>query len=133
MDAISLAEEADELYRRGEFEDAVLFYDRAMERDSENKELYNRRGLALCRMDRHQDAIDSFDAALKIDQQYTDALNNKGVVFYKQKRYDEAMAFFDQIIERDPKYVRACTTGELSWTGWDDSGRRSYAMTRPSI
>jgi tetratricopeptide (TPR) repeat protein len=79
MDANSWLEEADELYKDGKFDEAIPFYDKAIEQDPDNSELWNRRGLALCCLGRHLEAIDSFDIALKIDPHYTDAQNNKVV------------------------------------------------------
>jgi len=65
MDAISCTEKADELYQDDKFDEAIPFYDKALEQDPVNAELYNRRGLAFCHLDKYQDAIDSFDTALK--------------------------------------------------------------------
>ena len=71
MDAVSLSEKADVLYQKGKFDEALSFYDKAIETNAKDPTLYNRRGLALCRLGRHEEAILSFDAALKIDPHYT--------------------------------------------------------------
>ncbi len=109
----SPAEKADELYRQGRFEEAISYYDQAIRYAMPGDEgrpldqLWNRRGLALCRLSRLEEARASFDRALQINPECTDAVNNVGVVLYRQKRYDESVAIFDEIIAKQPDYVRA--------------------------
>lgn len=107
------AEKADELYRQGRFDEAVSHYDLAIQDAQSHDEsrplhqLWNRRGLALCRLGRLEEARASFDQALQVDPECTDAVNNIGVVLYRQKRFDESVAVFDEIIAQQPGYVRA--------------------------
>ena len=56
--------EADELYKKGKYDEAIRFYDKAALDEPQNAELWNSRGLALCRLSRHIEAIESFDRAL---------------------------------------------------------------------
>ena len=67
MTAIFWADEADYLYSQGEYDEAIGFYDRAIEAAPKNAQLWNSRGLALCHLGRYEDAIESFCRTLEID------------------------------------------------------------------
>lgn len=106
----SCTRRADWLYQQGRFDEAAECYDRALTQAQEGERLdqiWNRRGLALCRLGLLSEARASFDRALQINAECTDALNNIGVVLYRQKKFDEAVAIFDEIIGREPGYIRA--------------------------
>jgi tetratricopeptide (TPR) repeat protein len=99
----SFAEEGDELYKQGQYDKAIGFYDKAIEIDPKNSELRNSRGLAICHLGLHIEALVTFEIALEIDPGFIDAWNNMGVVLFKLKRYDEAIRYFDKIIKMDPR------------------------------
>ena len=72
---------ADDLFRQGRYLEAVMMYQKALEIDSQDKELWNSMGLALCRLNRIQEAALSFEKAMAIDDGYLDARTTKGWFF----------------------------------------------------
>ena len=82
MDVTLFAEEGNELYKQGQYDRAIGSYDKALEIDPKNSDLWNSRGLALCHLGRHIEALVTFE----IDPGFVDAWNNKGVVLYKAKK-----------------------------------------------
>jgi Flp pilus assembly protein TadD len=50
-DVTLFAEEGNELYKQGQYDKAIQSYDKAVEIDPNNSELWNRIGLALMAMD----------------------------------------------------------------------------------
>ena len=71
------AEEGNELYKQGQYDRAIRSYDKAIEIDPKNSELWNSRGLALCHLGRHIEALVTFEIALEIDPGSIDAWNNR--------------------------------------------------------
>ena len=65
MALISFAEECNELYRQGQYDKAIRSYDKGIEIDPKNSELWNSIGLALMAMDRIAEAEIAFAKAEK--------------------------------------------------------------------
>ena len=81
----SFAEEGNDQFQQGQYEKAIESYDKAIEIDPVNVELWNSRGLALADLGLHMEALVTFEIALEIDPDFIDARNNKGVVYINKK------------------------------------------------
>ena len=62
----------------GRYDEAIQYYDKALQIDPNDTVALNNKGVALSDLDRYDEAIQNYDKALQIDPNYTDALNNKG-------------------------------------------------------
>ncbi|MCP4364404.1 MAG: tetratricopeptide repeat protein [Planctomycetes bacterium] len=91
------AGEADTYYNRGnahlhkgEYEEAISNYTKALEIEPQSAEVYASRGLAYSQIGQNDKAISDFNKALEINPQYALAYNNRAVVYYTIKEYDKA-------------------------------------------
>ena len=102
------SDQGDRYFLSGDFNNAVLSYDRALELEPNSTELWNNRGKALANLGDIDEAISCFDKSLSIDSANLEALNLKATALSQgQKRYDEAIVIYDQILQMDPNYFDA--------------------------
>ncbi len=99
--------EGDNLYSLGNFEEAICFYDRAIEIDSSLPDGYYKKGKGLSALSNYEDSIKCFDLALTINPIFLDALFNKGLALIKLERYADSSLCHDKVIEINPRYALA--------------------------
>ena len=68
------------LHQRGEHEQALESYSRAIELAPQRAEFFNSRGATKSILGDHQGAIADFDEAIELDPQLAEAFNNRGAV-----------------------------------------------------
>jgi tetratricopeptide (TPR) repeat protein len=97
-----------ELAQVNRLQEAVAHFDRALEKNRRNKELWASRGTALAELGRCKEATDSLNMALELDAEYSYAWYVKGTNYESdQKRWDEAIVCYDRTIRSDPSFERA--------------------------
>ena len=62
-----LLENANELFLKKKFKDAILLYDEILKLDAENLNVINNKGYALSKIKNYDDAIACYDQGLKIN------------------------------------------------------------------
>jgi len=88
----------------GKYDEARLYFDKALEKYPKYViALYNK-GFAFHSQHLFEKAIPWYDKALEIDPENVDALNGKGNVLTSLGKYEDAMKYFDKAIEINPKY-----------------------------
>lgn len=75
--------EGNKNYNESDYLKAIAFYDQAIQLDSQLKEAWFNKGVALCRLERYQDAIDAFNQALVVDPDYSNAKRNRYIALKK--------------------------------------------------
>ena len=92
---------AERAYSEAQYEEAILNYDKAIELDPEDSEMYHWRALAKRALGQNNDAIDDLDKMVEIDgSPYTYEV--RGKVLLKLKRHQQAIADFSKMIEIAP-------------------------------
>ncbi len=86
----------------GEFEEAIKFYDKALEVDAQDIVALANKGTALDQLGRHKEAMEFFDKVLKIDPKDVEALNNKGSLHIRFGEYEKAVKYFDHALTLSP-------------------------------
>lgn len=78
----------------GKSEDALVYLDKAIEKEKDNPSFYLAKGIALDKMGRQEDAIKEYETAIKVKADYADAYYNIGVIFFNRgvKQFDVANA-----------------------------------------
>ena len=102
---ISLKEyllKGNERYYIQDYEEAIKWYDKAIEQDINNSEAWFDKGCALGQQKKYNEAIECYDKALAIKPDYVDALNNKGWTLSKIKKYNEAIECYDKALRINP-------------------------------
>lgn len=87
--------------------DALAYFSRAIELDSDYAEAYNSRGIAYDYLKRYVLAIDDFDEAIGLDHNYKYAYNNRGIANKKLGELDDALEDFNEAIGLDDNYKYA--------------------------
>jgi tetratricopeptide (TPR) repeat protein len=84
---------------RGEYDQAIADFTKAIEIDVGFAEALNNRGVAYRHMNIYDKALADFTGALRIDPNYTEALNNRGVVYNDLGHPDKAIADFTRALD----------------------------------
>jgi len=112
-DEESLMEKGIDAILDSQFEEAIEYFDKILEKDPQNTQALTNKGVALGNLGRSLEAISQFDQVLEIDQNNTDALNNKGAALVTLGKYDEALLYFDRILTIDPENQSAKISKEI--------------------
>ena len=108
MDAISYNNEGFTLYQLGEYDLAMICFDRAIKMDPKHATAtYNNKGLVMYEIGEYKEAIGCFDKALSLDPYYGTARNNKGLALLQLGEYAGAVACFDVVIDADSEDTTA--------------------------
>ncbi len=79
-DTSDYRERGSELYQRGEYEQAITYYDEAIDTDPDDAQTYFLRGLAKGENEQYEDAIADFDTAIRLER------NNAALATYYYNR-----------------------------------------------
>ncbi|MCK4970844.1 MAG: tetratricopeptide repeat protein, partial [Thermoplasmata archaeon] len=90
-----------------QYEQAIAFYDKAIELNNNFDDAWNNKGNVLDDMGKYEDAIACYDKAIEINPNYEVAWNNKGYALGMLKRVEEAIECYDKAIEIKPNYAEA--------------------------
>jgi tetratricopeptide (TPR) repeat protein len=91
-------------FQLGKYEEALEYYDKALEIDSEYVSGYNLKGVVLDRLKRYNEALTCYNRALELDQNYIHAWHNKGLTLAKLDRKEQALESFDNALKIDNTY-----------------------------
>jgi len=91
--------------RAGDFEQALLNYKLALQRNELNVEAHNNLGGLYLGRNLLAEAVREFERALAIDPAYVPARVNLSATFYKQGRFDAAAAQSREVLRVDPRNV----------------------------
>lgn len=119
------------LLDRGEYEEAITFYEKALSINSQNVVALTNKGTALDQLGKYEEAVKCFDKVLEINPKDEEALNNKGSSLIKLNRYEEAVKYFDKVLAINPynfvtHYNKGIALGKL---GKYEEAIKSYDET----
>ena len=87
---------------RGEFEEAIRLYTKALEYsgipDENRSKIYFNRGLAYDNQGRYDQAIANYSRAIELNPDYVSAYYNRGNAYDNQGRYHQAIADYSRAI-----------------------------------
>ncbi len=92
---------------RGQFDEAIAYYGKALEIKPDYVDAHNNMGTALARRDQVDAAIEHLRKALELQPDYVKAHNNLGNVFAQSGQVDEAVAQFRAALEIKPDFAGA--------------------------
>jgi len=98
-EAKRLLKQGNELYRKGQYEGAIAYYDRVIGINRKMHEAWYKKGCSLNNLKRYSEALASYDEAkgIKPDDYYT--WYKRGRALEKLEQYSEALASYDKAIE----------------------------------
>lgn len=97
------------------FDQAIDNYNKILEENPNDTEVYYKRGLAYYHKEFYDHAITDFTKALKLNPKYVEAYNNRGLAFYKKSLYFEAIKDFNEVIQLNIKFVDAYNNRALTY------------------
>ncbi|MDR2304509.1 MAG: tetratricopeptide repeat protein [Treponema sp.] len=92
-------------HNRNKFGEAIAFYSRILELDSDERIaslIYKHRGMAYFAQSRYQEAIDDFSASIKLDGSSYKAAYYRGVVRSVLQQYADAVGDYSLALEINP-------------------------------
>ena len=108
MQSMTLAElekAADQARASKNYDQAILYFQAALRKDSKNSALYNKLGLAQLKNNELRVARLSFEHAAKLNPKSADAVNNVGAVDYMNKNYGAAAKHFKKAVALDETHA----------------------------
>ncbi len=93
--------------QKRDFNQAILYFNKAIELDPTNPMFYSNRGAAYGAKGGNDRAISDWTKALEINPKYSSAYYNRGRTYCVIKQYDNAISDLDKVLEVDPGHARA--------------------------
>ncbi len=106
-DAEDYKKRAFELYQKGDYDNAIAAYTKAIEHKPDDAEAYYNRGFLYAEKGEYDHAIADYDKVIELNPKYAYAYYNRGVSYGEKGEYDHAIADYDKVIELNPKYADA--------------------------
>jgi len=119
-------EQAQDLFDEENYEDAISFYDKVLEIDSEDFDALFGKAISLGNIGKHEEAISFYDKVLEIDSEDIDALNGKALALDNIGQHEEAISFYDKVLEIDSEDIDALFGRALSL---ESLGREEEAIS----
>jgi Flp pilus assembly protein TadD len=105
--AENFVSEGVEFYQDGNYDQAVLSWQNALELIPGDAEVHNFIGISYHNLNRFDDATTHFRLATELDTTYYEAYNNLGYDLFIQKKYVDARHAFESALEINPEYTAA--------------------------
>lgn len=104
---------------KGEYQKAIEFYLKTMEKFPNNKELILSIGNAYGNLNNFEKAMEWFGKLQIDDIGNTDTLYNIGVIAYNNGNFERALTFFKKATEIDPEFAEGLYQLGMTYTGLD--------------
>ncbi len=102
---------------KGQYDQAIADYGKALEINPRYAEAYSNRGAAWQSKGQYDQAIADYGKALEINPRYAEAYYNRGVAWQSKGRYDQAIADYGKALEINPRYAEAYSNRGNAWQG----------------
>jgi tetratricopeptide (TPR) repeat protein len=110
---------ADLLVKLGEDQQALLWYDRAMELGTPNAYRYSRKGDVLARLDRAGEAMECYEKAISLEPDGIFGYTHKARLLEQLGRGEEALALYDAFITAHPSDLQGYLQKAMWFTKHD--------------
>jgi len=114
--AETMANEAFELYEKGQMEQALEMLNSAIELRPEHSQWYFNAALSLDALEEYEKAIEYYTHALECDPDDVEILNCLGVDYTRTARYDLAISTFEKIEALQPDFEPAYCNRIIAYT-----------------
>jgi superkiller protein 3 len=84
---------------KGNFDEAIKCYEKAIEIKKNNHKAFNNMGLSYFKKGNHDKAIECYEKALKIKEDSIETFNNMGIAYNGKGNYDKAMECYEKAVE----------------------------------
>lgn len=98
--------EANKLQEQGLFEQAIVFYNKALQLGGENSEILVEKGNALMKMGKTEEAIKSFIQSTEYESNFPRAHQGLGRAYEQLGEFDKAKKHYLKVVEMEPHNVQ---------------------------
>ena len=95
--------QGNEYFEKGQYDEAILNFNHALEISPEYAEAYVMRGKAYDKKGGYDHAIKDFNRALEINPEYAEVYYHLGLTYKQKGQYDEAISNYDKALEINPR------------------------------
>jgi superkiller protein 3 len=95
------------LYKKGNYLEACVAYERAVELRPDDIVSYYNWGLSLSKLNWYEDAIEKYKKTIKLKPDFVNAYYNWGVALFKLERFQESIKLFRKSVELKPDMAYA--------------------------
>lgn len=88
--------------RQGNYDSAIKYYDKALNINPYNAEIYYNRGLVWDYKKNLNNAISDYTKALEVKEDFKDAYHARGLIYNKKRNYDLAISDFTRALQLNP-------------------------------
>jgi Flp pilus assembly protein TadD len=106
-DYYSLVDSASELMNKGQYADAAVEWQKALELAPGEARAHHNLGICLSRAGRVDEALEQYRAALELSPEYPEALNNLGDLLVRRKQFSQAIPYLEKALTLNPLYASA--------------------------
>lgn len=117
-------------YHAGDYAQARVLFEQAVEADQHFAEAFNNLGLALTELGEHEDATVAFETAIELNPELGAGYNNLGYVLYLQENYEAAIEMYNEAIGREHDTSAAYTNLGNAWQKLDQTEKAVDAWRR---
>ena len=133
---LSWINKGDEKFEYKSYEEALEFYDRAINKNPASGEAWRKKADCLVKLERYEEAVECYNNALNINPDDSEALenkdaaflflrdkdywNDKGIEYDDLGEYKKAIECYDKALEIDPDYVYPHYNKGLSFSDLGD-------------
>ena len=100
-------DKANNLFVRGQYNEAIECYDKALAIDPKSADTWYNKGLAFNELGKYHEAIECYDKALAINGKDAYTWYNKGLTLSNLGSYDEAIKCYDKALQLNSEYTNA--------------------------
>lgn len=111
-----------ELANRGDFENAIVNFNKAIALNPEDSYFYTNRGFAFAELGDLASALADFNKAIELNPEDYIAYNNRGHVYYSTRDYDRAIADYTKAIYINPDNALSYNNRGLAYRDKGDYG-----------
>ena len=104
-DVDMLLNQASKFFKLENFEEAISYYDKALEIEPSNVSALSGTGDALVKLGKPDEAISYYDKALEIEPSNVAALSDKGDALVKLGKPEEAISYYDKALQIDQTHL----------------------------
>lgn len=99
---IAGCKQADEKYRHGDYEGAIIDYKKIISETEPSADIYVGLGAACQSANKIPEAISYYNKALELDKTNSPAIYYLGTIYYAQKNYEKSLASYQRVLTLDP-------------------------------
>lgn len=93
------AEQGDNYFDTKDYNNAIVAYTKAIDKNGGNANLYHRRGVCYQRTDKTDEAIEDYNRAIKAQKDYPYPYYNLGYIYHNQGNFAKAINYYSEALK----------------------------------